>query len=307
MTAISAPNTNPAQATMPADWRDFFALTKPKVMRLVVFTALCGLLAAPGSIHPVIGFTAILCIALAAGGAGALNQWWEADIDAKMKRTAGRPLPMKALRRQDARDFGLVLSGFSVMTMGLAVHWLAAAVLAFSVFFYAVIYTMWLKPRTPQNIVIGGAAGAFPPLIGWIAVTGEITLMPVLLFAIIFMWTPPHFWALALWAKPDYAAANIPMMPNVAGEASTRRQILVYSALLLPLAGTPWFIGGTGAIYGVSALALSAVFLALSVPVGTRRAVEDDRMKPEKRLFAFSILYLFALFAALVVDRMVLA
>ncbi|WP_340589408.1 heme o synthase [Erythrobacter alti] len=321
MTAITAPNASEVDQTaiavspvaasiasapsqgMPADWRDFFALTKPKVMRLVVFTGLCGLLAAPGSIHPVIGFTAILCIALAAGGAGALNMWWEADIDAKMKRTAQRPLPRGMMRREDARDFGLLLAGAAVMVMGLAVHWLAAAVLAFSVFFYVVIYTMWLKPRTPQNIVIGGAAGAFPPLIGWISVTGEITLMPVLLFAIIFMWTPPHFWALALWVKPDYAAANIPMMPNAAGEVSTRRQSLFYSALLLPLSVTPWLIGGTGAIYGISALVLSIIFFALTIPVGMRRAVEGDAMKPEKKLFAFSILYLFVLFGALVLDR----
>ncbi len=327
MTAITAPSAHEVSRTavavspvavgmagavagvsaMPADWRDFFALTKPKVMRLVVFTGLCGLLAAPGSIHPVIGFTAILCIALAAGGAGALNMWWEADIDAKMKRTMRRPLPTGAMRREDARDFGLLLCGVAVMMMGLAVHWLAAGVLAFSIFFYAVIYTMWLKPRTPQNIVIGGAAGAFPPLIGWIAVTGEITAMPLLLFAIIFIWTPPHFWALALWVKIDYAEAGIPMMPVAAGEVSTRRQILAYSLLLLPLSAAPWFIGGTGAIYGVAALALSAVFLALAVPVGLRRAGEGDAMKPEKRLFAWSILYLFALFGALVIDNWVLA
>ncbi len=322
MTAIPAPSAEEIDAVavvaspvdsaalpvhMPADWRDFFALTKPKVMRLVVFTALCGLLAAPGSLHPVIGFTAILCIALAAGGAGALNMWWEADIDAKMRRTSARPLPKGTIRPSDARDFGLLLSGVSVATMGLAVHWLAAGVLAFSIFFYAVIYTMWLKPRTPQNIVIGGAAGAFPPLIGWIAVTGEISWMPFLLFAIIFMWTPPHFWALALWVKPDYAAANIPMMPNAAGETSTRRQILAYSVLLLPLSATPWLIGGTGAIYGISALVLSGIFLALSVPVGLRQTQAEDRMKPEKQLFAYSILYLFVLFGALVIDRMVLA
>ena len=300
---VAAPIASPGAARMPARWQDFFALTKPKVMRLVVFTALCGLLAAPGSIHPVLGFTAILCIALAAGGAGALNMWWEADIDAKMKRTAGRPLPKGVIRREDARDFGLLLSGISVMTMGLAVHWLAAGLLALSIVYYAVVYTIWLKPRTPQNIVIGGAAGAFPPLIGWIAVTGEITWMPVLLFAIIFMWTPPHFWALALWVKPDYAAAKIPMMPVAAGETSTRRQILAYSALLLPLSATPWFIGGTGALYGISALVLSAIFLALSVPVGLRRAGEGDAMKPEKKLFAYSILYLFVLFGALVLDR----
>jgi protoheme IX farnesyltransferase len=294
-------------ASMPAEWRDFFALTKPRVMSLVVFTGLCGLLAAPGSINPVIGFSAILCIALGAGGAAALNQWWEADIDAEMKRTAKRPLPLGKMRREDARDFGLLLSGASVVVMGLAVNVLSAAILAFSIFYYAVIYTIWLKPRTPQNIVIGGGAGAFPPLIGWVAVTGDITAMPLLLFAIIFVWTPPHFWALALFVQTDYARVGIPMMPVVAGERSTRWQILAYSVLLLGVSLLPWLIGGTGAIYGLAALALSALFLLLSVPVAVRMAVPDDAMKPEKRLFAYSVLYLFALFAALVADRLILA
>jgi len=288
---------------LPAEWRDFFALTKPRVMSLVIFTGLCGLLAAPGHINPVLGFSAILCIALGAGGAAALNQWWEADIDAGMKRTAARPLPAGRMNRADARDFGVLISAASVMIMGLAVNWLAAAILALSIFYYAVIYTIWLKPRTPQNIVIGGGAGAFPPLIGWVAVTGEITLMPVLLFAIIFMWTPPHFWALALFVKTDYANVGIPMMPVVKGETSTRRQILIYAALLVPIAAAPWFIGGTGFVYGVASLALSLAFLALSVPVAFRQTGANDTMKPEKRLFAFSIIYLFALFAALVADR----
>jgi|TARA_R110002012_G_scaffold213179_3_gene384254 protoheme IX farnesyltransferase len=288
---------------LPAEWRDFFALTKPRVMSLVIFTGLCGLLAAPGSINPVLGFSAILCIALGAGGAAALNQWWEADIDAGMKRTAARPLPAGRMNRTDARDFGVLISAASVMIMGLAVNWLAAAILALSIFYYAVIYTIWLKPRTPQNIVIGGGAGAFPPLIGWVAVTGEITLMPVLLFAIIFMWTPPHFWALALFVKTDYANVGIPMMPVVKGETSTRRQILIYAALLVPIAAAPWFIGGTSFVYGVASLALSLAFLALSVPVAFRQTGANDTMKPEKRLFAFSIIYLFALFTALVADR----
>lgn len=288
---------------LPAEWRDFFALTKPRVMSLVIFTGLCGLLAAPGHINPVLGFSAILCIALGAGGAAALNQWWEADIDAGMKRTAARPLPAGRMNRTDARDFGVLISAASVMIMGLAVNWLAAAILALSIFYYAVIYTIWLKPRTPQNIVIGGGAGAFPPLIGWVAVTGEITLMPVLLFAIIFMWTPPHFWALALFVKTDYANVGIPMMPVVKGETSTRRQILIYAALLVPIAAAPWFIGGTSFVYGVASLALSLAFLALSVPVAFRQTGSDDTMKPEKRLFAFSIIYLFALFTALVADR----
>ncbi|MXP47027.1 protoheme IX farnesyltransferase [Altererythrobacter luteolus] len=289
---------------LPADWRDFFALTKPRVMTLVIFTGLCGLLAAPGSIHPVIGFTAIFCIAIGAGGAAALNQWWEADLDAGMKRTSARPLPAGRMQRTDARDFGILLSAASVGVMGLAVGWLAAGILAVSIVYYAVVYTIWLKPRTPQNIVIGGGAGAFPPMIGWIAVTGDITLMPVLLFAIIFMWTPPHFWALALFVQSDYAKVGIPMMPVVKGEASTRKQIFVYSVLLVPLAATPWFIGGTTAVYGITALALSLMFLALAIPVSFRRSVEGDTMKPEKRLFAFSIIYLFALFTALVADRL---
>ncbi len=292
--------------TLPADWRDFFALTKPRVMSLVIFTGLCGLLAAPGSIHPVLGFTAILCIAVGAGGAAALNQWWEADIDAGMKRTAARPLPAGRMDRISARDFGVGLSVASVLVMGLGVSWLAASILAVSIVYYAVVYTIWLKPRTPQNIVIGGGAGAFPPLIGWVAVTGQITLMPVLLFAIIFFWTPPHFWALALFVQSDYAKVGIPMLPVVAGERATRRQILIYSIILLPLSATPWLIGGTGAIYGISALVLSGLFLGLSLPVAFRRRRGDqDAMTPEKRLFAFSVLYLFALFAALVADRLI--
>ena len=252
---------------LPAEWRDYFALTKPRVMSLVVFTGLCGLLAAPGHIHPVLGFTAVLCIALGAGGAGALNMWWEADLDAGMKRTARRPLPAGRLDRTSARDFGIALSVSSVLIMGLAVGWLAAAILALSIVYYAVIYTIWLKPRTPQNIVIGGGAGAFPPLIGWVAATGEITLMPVLLFAIIFMWTPPHFWALALFVKTDYAKVGIPMLPVVAGEAETRRQILIYSVILLIVSLVPWWIGGTGWLYGGAALLLSGAFLVLALPV----------------------------------------
>ncbi|MAQ28898.1 heme o synthase [Qipengyuania citrea] len=295
--------TQTVPTQLPAEWRDFFALTKPRVMSLVIFTGLCGLLAAPGTINPILGFTAVLCIALGAGGAAALNQWWEADIDAGMKRTAARPLPAGRMNRTDARDFGVLIAAASVMIMGLALNWLAAAILAFSVFYYAVIYTVWLKPRTPQNIVIGGGAGAFPPLIGWVAVTGDITLMPVLLFLIIFMWTPPHFWALALFVKTDYANVGIPMMPVVRGETSTRRQILAYAVLLVPVAAAPWFIGGTAYVYGVASLALSLAFLALSVPVAFRQTGANDTMKPEKRLFAFSIIYLFALFAALVADR----
>ena len=303
MTTAAAPEPT----KLPADWRDFYALTKPRVISLVVFTGLCGLLAAPGTINPVLGFTAILCIALGAGGAAVLNMWWEADLDKKMKRTAKRPLPMGRIAGDDARNFGILMCAASVMVMGLAVHWLAAAVLFLSIVYYAVIYTIWLKPRTPQNIVIGGGAGAFPPLIGWIAVTNEITLMPVVLFAIIFIWTPPHFWALALFVKTDYAEAGIPMMPVVAGEKSTRRQVFWYAIALFAVSLVPWMIDGTGAIYGFAAIALGFVFVVFATPVGFRSTQAEDDMKPEKTLFAYSILYLFALFAALVADRMILS
>ncbi len=292
---------------LPADWRDFFALTKPRVMTLVIFTGLCGLLAAPGPVNPLIGFTAILCIAIGAGGSAALNQWWEADLDALMKRTADRPLPSGRMQRHSALSFGLVLALASVFVMAVAVSWLAAAILAISIVYYSVVYTIWLKPRTPQNIVIGGGAGAFPPMIGWIAATGEITLMPILLFAIIFFWTPPHFWALALFVETDYAKAGIPMMPVVAGHHSTRRQILVYAVLLLPLSLAPFWFAGAGAVYGASALLLSAVFLLLSLRVAVFRGDATDMdMRPEKRLFAFSVIYLFALFGALVADRWIM-
>ncbi|WP_416831366.1 MAG: heme o synthase [Erythrobacter sp.] len=297
-------NTATTSTMLPTEWRDFFALTKPRVMTLVVFTAICGLLAAPGAIHPVLGFTAILAIAMGAGGSAVLNQWWEADLDAGMKRTANRPLPGGRMRRDDARDFGVFLSAVSVALMGVAIGWLAAALLLGAIIYYAVIYTIWLKPRTPQNIVIGGGAGAFPPMIGWVAVTGEVTAMPLLLFAIIFMWTPPHFWALALFVQSDYAKVGIPMMPVVAGERSTRRQILAYTVLLAPVTLAPWLIGGTSWVYGSVAVVLSVLFFALAVPVGTRTRSEVDSMTPEKTLFKFSICYLFVLFAALVADRM---
>jgi len=293
-------------SALDADWRDFFALTKPRVITLVIFTGLCGLLAAPGHIDPVRGFTAILCIAVGAGGAAALNMWWEADLDAEMKRTRHRPLPAGRMDKTSARDFGFALSAGSVVVMGLAIGVLTAAILAVSIFYYAWIYTVWLKPRTPQNIVIGGGAGAFPPMIGWIAVTGHITLMPVLLFLIIFMWTPPHFWALALFVQTDYAKIGIPMMPVVAGERSTRYQILAYAVALLVLTLVPWWLGLAGLTYGLSALVLGLVFVALSAWVGLRRSSGvGDKMTPEKRLFAYSIVYLFALFAMLVVDHVV--
>jgi len=279
-------------ASLPASPRDLFALTKPRVMSLVVFTGLCGLLAAPVYVHPVLAFAAVLCIALGAGAAGALTRWYEADLDAKMKRTASRPLPAGRMDRQTALHFGVGLACFSVILMDLAANHLAAAILAVSILFYVLVYTVWLKRRTAQNIVIGGAAGAFPPLIGWAAATGDVSTLPVLLFAIIFLWTPPHFWALSLFVRSDYANAGVPMLPVVAGIESTRRHILLYT---LPM------------IYGAVAVGLSAAFLILAFYVAANRATEPKQMGPEKRLFAFSILYLFGLFAALVVDKWVLA
>jgi protoheme IX farnesyltransferase len=291
---------------LPADWRDLLALTKPRVMSLVVFTGLCGMLAAPVPVHPVLGFAAVLCIALGAGAAGALNQWYEVDLDAKMKRTAGRPLPAGRMSRQTALHFGVGLAVFSVILMDLAANHLAAAVLAISILFYVLVYTVWLKRRTAQNIVIGGAAGAFPPLIGWAAVTGDVTTLPILLFAIIFLWTPPHFWALSLFVRSDYANAGVPMLPVVAGIESTRRHILFYSFPMAAAAVAPWALGLTGWVYGVASVALNLVFLALAFAVFANKATEPKAMAPEKGLFAFSILYLFGLFAALVVDRLMI-
>ena len=288
---------------LPADWRDFLALTKPRVMSLVVFTALCGLLAAPVTIPFALALSAILCIALAAGACGALNQWYEAELDGKMRRTARRPLPDGRMDKQSALHFGIGLAVFSVLLMGVSTNWLAAGLLTVSILFYVIVYTMWLKPRTVQNIVIGGAAGAFPPLIGWVAATGEMATLPWLLFAIIFLWTPPHFWALSLFVRSDYANAGIPMLPVVAGERSTRRQIFLYTLPMAAAAVAPWLLGLTGALYGLAALLLSLAFIVLAVPVLNNRATEPQAMGPEKRLFGFSVFYLFALFAALVLDR----
>ena len=293
--------TNPA--ALPADWRDFLALTKPRVMSLVVFSGLCGLLVAPVQLPLVLSFTAILCIALGAGACGALNQWYEVDVDAKMRRTAKRPLPAGRMDPQSALHFGVGLAGFSVLLMGLATNWLAAALLAVSILFYVLVYTVWLKPRTAQNIVIGGAAGAFPPLIGWIAATGHFAALPLLLFAIIFLWTPPHFWALSLFVRSDYAAAGIPMLPVVAGVESTRRHIFLYTLPMAAAAVAPWPLGLAGAIYGTSAAALSFVFLVLAGRVAANRATDPKQMDAEKHLFAYSVFYLFALFAVLVADR----
>jgi heme o synthase len=296
-----------AQPALPADWRDLVALTKPRVMSLVVFTGLCGLLAAPVALPPVLAFTAILCIALGAGAAGALNQWYEADLDAKMRRTANRPLPARRMDRQTALHFGVGLGAFSVVLMDLATNHLAALLLAISILFYVLIYTVWLKRRTAQNIVIGGAAGAFPPLIGWVAATGQVDLMPALLFAIIFLWTPPHFWALSLFVRSDYANANVPMLPVVAGIQNTRLQILLYSITVAIAGIAPYALGLAGLIYGAAAVVLNAIFLFLAVAVFVNRAEEVSGMKPERRLFAFSVLYLFALFSAVVIDHWVIA
>jgi protoheme IX farnesyltransferase len=289
----------------PAEWRDFLALTKPRVMTLVVYTAVCGMLAAPVAIDPVLGFTAILCIALAAGAAGALNQWYEADIDAVMRRTRSRPLPGGRMDRQSALHFGVGLSAFSVLLMGLALNLAAAAILLVSILFYVLVYTVWLKRRTPQNIVIGGAAGAFPPLIGWAAVTGDVATLPVLLFALIFLWTPPHFWALALFVETDYANAGVPMLPVVAGERVTRTQIGLYTIPMAIVAIAPWPMGLAGALYGIVAIATTAVFAWLALVVAARTTAPADSMTPEKRLFKYSILYLFIVFGALAADRWV--
>jgi len=283
-----------------AEARDYFALLKPRAMSLVVFTAFAGLAVAPGTIHPVVGFIALLCIAVGAGAAAALNMWYEADIDARMTRTARRPVPMGRVQPGEALGFGLTLTGFSVVVMGLLVNQLAAALLAFTIFFYVVIYTIWLKRSTPQNIVIGGAAGALPPMIGWAAVTGSLSLEPILLFLIIFFWTPAHFWALALCRSEDYARAGVPMMPLVKGEASTRRQMLLYTLVTVPLGLTPWLFGYAGLLYGATAGILGAAMVALAFRVDRERLPAE---RASRQLFSFSILYLFLLFAVLLVER----
>jgi heme o synthase len=277
---------------------DYWALMKPRVMSLVVFTALVGMVAAPGSINPFIGFVAILCIAVGAGASGALNMWYDADIDAKMQRTAARPIPRGRVTADEALTFGIVLSLFSVLTLALIVNYAAGALLAFTIAFYVFIYTMWLKRRTPQNIVIGGAAGAFPPMVGWAAMTGGVSVESMLMFAIIFMWTPPHFWALALYRCRDYERVGIPMLPVVAGPDETRRQILIYTALFLPICVAPYFIGMAGLTYLAVSSSLGAVFGYLAWRVYQVRDGRDADAVA-KRLFLFSILYLFALFAVL--------
>jgi heme o synthase len=279
---------------------DYIELMKPRVMSLVVFTAFVGLSIAPGHVHPVIAATALLCIAVGAGAAGALNMWYDADIDARMARTAGRPIPQGRVTPGEAAGFGLTLAAFAIVTLGLLVNWVAASLLAFTIAFYVVIYTMWLKRSTPQNIVIGGAAGALPPIIGWAAVTGGIAVEPIVLFLIIFFWTPPHFWALSLYRAEDYARAGIPMLPVVAGEAETRRQIVRYTLILAPLGVAPWLLGYAGVFYGIAAIATGAAMIALALRVRAER----QGYAASKRMFAFSILYLFLLFAALLADRL---
>jgi protoheme IX farnesyltransferase len=279
---------------------DFVALMKPRVMVLAVFTAIVGLAIAPGHRNPLLAAIAILGIAVGAGAAGVLNMWYDADIDAVMARTARRPIPRGRISRTEALVFGLVLAGGAVTTLALATNILAAALLAFAIFFYITVYTAWLKRRTPQNIVIGGAAGALPPAIGWAAATGEIGFEALILFLIIFLWTPPHFWALSLNRSDDYARARIPMLPIVAGRAATTRQIVIYSVLLVPISMLPWALGFAGTIYGVTAAASGPMFVVLALRL--RRASPADR-RPAHRLFAFSIVYLFALFAALLVSN----
>jgi heme o synthase len=283
---------------------DYFALLKPRVMSLVVFTALVGMMLAPGHISPVIGCVSILAVAVGAGASGALNQWYDADIDAIMSRTRKRPVPAGIVTGDEALAFGLILSGLSVMTLGLIANWLAAAILAFTIFFYAVVYTMWLKRSTPQNIVIGGAAGAFPPMIGWAAVTGTVSLESLALFLIIFLWTPPHFWALALFKSEDYAAAGVPMMPNVAGVDSTKRQILAYALLVAPAGLLPYVLGTGGVVYALTAAVLGCGFVVHAWRV-FKMPHTDIGMKPAKSLFGFSLLYLFALFAVLLGENIV--
>jgi heme o synthase len=278
---------------------DYVALMKPRVMSLVVFTALVGLMIAPGGIDLSGGAIALLCIAAGAGAAAALNMWYDADIDAVMARTVRRPIPSGRVSRPEALVFGLTLGMCAILALGVLLNVAAAALLAFTIFFYVAVYTMWLKRRTPQNIVIGGAAGALPPVIGWVAVTGNVGLEPLVLFLIIFLWTPPHFWALSLNLAGEYARAGVPMLPVVAGRAETKRQILLYSVVLVPTSLLPWVLGFAGSIYGAVAAMLGATMILLSWQV--RRSGEMER-RPARRLFVFSMLYLVVLFGVLLMN-----
>jgi heme o synthase len=290
----------PRRVAQPADAlvSDYLALLKPRVMSLVAFTGFAGLVVAPGSLHPLLAAVAVLCIAVGAGAAGAINMWYDRDIDALMRRTRKRPIPAGRLAPDEALAFGVTLSLFSVVVMGVAVNWTAAALLALASAFYVFVYTVWLKRRTPQNIVIGGAAGAFPPMIGWAAVTGGVSVEAMALFLIIFVWTPPHFWALALYRADDYAKAGVPMLPVVAGKAETRRQVLIYTSLLVPLSFAPLLLGMAGIAYGAAAAVMGARFLLLAV-----RVLHERGELTARRMFRFSILYLFVLFAAMIVEH----
>ncbi|HSF93771.1 MAG TPA: heme o synthase [Thermohalobaculum sp.] len=291
------------------EFRDYVSLLKPRVMSLVVFTALAGMVAAPVPVHPAVALASLICIAVGAGASGALNMWWDADIDARMSRTRDRAIPSGLIEPGEALGLGLGLSLISVMMLSVVANPLAAGILAFTIFFYAVVYTMWLKRSTPQNIVIGGAAGAFPPMIAWAAATGEISTASVLMFAVIFVWTPPHFWALALFRNDDYARVGVPMMPAVAGEASTRRQIWLYSLLLAPVALAPAFTVAGGPVYLAVALGANIGFLrgAWRVSRRTQAMAASDGYRAEKKLFGVSILYLFALFGAFILDAILAA
>ena len=289
-----------------ADVGDYIALLKPRVMSLVIFTALVGLMLAPVHVHPVLAFTSLLCIAVGAGASGALNMAFDADIDAKMSRTANRPIPRGRITPSEAMAFGVTLAFFSVMTLGIFINWYAGGLLAFTIFFYVVIYTLGLKRRTAQNIVIGGAAGSLPPVVAWVAATGSLSVEPLLLFLIIFFWTPPHFWALALFRSEDYTRAGVPMLPVVAGADATRLQILLYTLVLVLVAAAPWPLGYFDATYGVASLILGAGMLVLAIDVYRCRE-RAKSLRATRKLFAFSILYLFALFATLLVEVVVRA
>ena len=302
MTGVSSSAIDARIAATGGDVADFVALMKPRVMFLVVFTALVGLVAAPGTIHPVLAIAALICIAAGSGAAGALNMWYDADIDAKMARTAARPVPRGDVAPEEALTFGTILAAGSVLCMGLMVNWLSAALLAGTIAFYVFVYTMWLKRRTPQNIVIGGAAGAVPPMIGWAAATGDVSFASFVLFLIIFVWTPPHFWALAILRRGDYARAGVPMLPVVKGDDETRRQILIYSIVLAPLGVVPAFIGLGGVLYAAASVILGVLFMLFAWQCYHERTGEKaDRAA--KQLFAYSVLYLFLLFAALLVEH----
>ena len=302
MSFISDSDADPSVTVSSATPGDYIALMKPRVMSLVVFTALTGILIAPVPVNPLIGFAALLAIAVGAGASGALNMWYDADIDAVMRRTRKRPIPAGAVTRQEALSFGLVLAVLSVLTLGFVANWAAAALLAFTIFFYVAIYTMWLKRSTPQNIVIGGAAGAFPPMVGALAASGQLSLASLALFAIIFVWTPPHFWSLALVKAEDFERAGVPMLPNVKGADRTRREILLYALVLAPLGLAPWLIGFASPVYGVLAIALGALFILHAIRVYLVRDGEKAN-RVAMRMFGFSILYLFLLFAEIVGER----